>query len=140
MTKQLDYLVKVLKDEGLEYTLEGNGFSVTLTVEVPHQDIYVLPLELQPFEPDNYQLERMMWKGNTAKKTCHGAAFEVALQGYASRIMTTDPETIALENTLSDRKTISDLDEYQKERDEIWVRVCSDPKIVAWEKELENLL
>ncbi len=141
---QIDKLKQFLVSEGYvqdeNFSLSGDGgnslvFSVTIEL-----DELELPEDLQPFAWSPDQVERAMWKGNAEKQTWNGANFELALRDYAGDLMANDPETLTLEATLETVDTMPKLEEYQAARQVIWERICSDPKIVAWEHFLDNEL
>lgn len=130
-------LTKILSDAGFEYTVTGEYENVTVSIEVPAPE-FELPEELKPFAWDD--VDRAIWKGNASKRTYAGADFELALRDYASHLLYTDPEMVALKETLSRVTTKEELDEYDKKRQAIWERVNKNPKLTAWEKELEGML
>lgn len=141
---QIDRIKEFLTAEGF---IEGESFdvsasgrgsdAVTISVDV-EIDIFELPEELRPFEHGD--VERMIWKGNTEKKTWEGANFELALSSYAGSIQEKDPEHIALLDRVLNgkREDLPTMEEWNAQRAAIWARICSDPKIAAWEHELNT--
>jgi len=98
-----------------------------------------LPEELKPFEMDGDELDRFIWKGNSSKKSWSGARFEVALIRYASAIMEKDPEHIAL-MALPYQVNMGGMsyEDWEGSRAKIWQRICSEPQIAAWNRDLEE--
>lgn len=141
---QIDRIKEFLAAEGF---IEGESFdvsasgrgsnAVTISVRV-EIDIFELPDELKPFEYED--VERMIWKGNTEKKTWEGANFELALRGYAGAIQEKDSEYMALQDRVLNgaREDLPTMEEWKAQRAAIWKRICSDPKIAAWEHELNT--
>lgn len=141
---QIDRIKEFLTAEGF---IEGESFdvsasgrgsnAVTISVDV-EIDIFELPEELKPFEYDD--VERMVWKGNTEKKTWEGANFELAFRGYAGAIQEKDPEYMALQERVLNgaREDLPTMEEWNAQMAAIWKRICSDPKIAAWEHELNT--
>ena len=138
--EKLDRIKAFLTSEGF---IEGDTFrlsageydTIELTVDVPIEP-FELPEELKPYEQDPDQVERAVWKGNTEKKTWTGANFEMALRAYAGEIMERDPEAIALSARVDARDDSLTYEEWETQRKAIWARICSEPKIAAWETEL----
>lgn len=141
--RKLAALKAFLLEEGLieseeDFEAYGNGGnSVEITVSIPLDEVE-LPEELKHFKLPSYEVERAVWKNNAEKRTWNGANFELALRGYASDLMSKDPENVALAERVEDIDSVVKLEEYKAARDAIWNRICNDPKIVAWEKELEE--
>lgn len=129
-----------IEGESFEVSASGRGSdSVTISVDV-EIDGFELPEELRPFEQDADEVDRMIWKGNTEKKTWEGGNFELALRAYAGSIQEQDPEYMALQDRVLNgaREDLPTMEEWETQRAAIWKRICSDPKIAAWEHELNT--
>jgi hypothetical protein len=120
-----------------DFEIHGSGSNVVITVTIEVEDI-PLPAVLQPFAYSPSELERAVRKGGSSKGSTNGANFELALQNYANHLMATDPETVALRNTLNTVTSKEEFEEYEAKRQSIWQRVSTTPELLALELDLEE--
>lgn len=124
------------------FYLEGDGGnSVTITVKIPlgWEEREDFPEELKPYRMHSYELERMIDKGNTEKKTWEGADFEMALRTYVSELMDANPELAEIHRlTQLDDATLPTFAEYEAIRKRIFDEICAQPQIAAWDKKLNE--
>jgi hypothetical protein len=149
--EKLERLKSFLLSEGLvegsygetegSFYLEGDGGnSVRITVKIPlgWQEKDDFPEELKPYRMGSYELERMMDKGNTEKKTWEGADFEMALRQYVAELMDKEPELAEINRRVSVGEDIPTLEEYQALRKRIFEEICARPQIAEWDKKLNE--
>lgn len=124
------------------FFMEGDGGnSVRVTVKIPlgWEEKDDFPEELKPYRMHAYELERMMDKGNTEKKTWEGADFEMALRSYVSELMDQHPELAEINRRVqADEDNLPSFDEYKAIRKRIFEEICAQPKIAAWDKKLND--
>lgn len=138
MSKSLDDLKSLLTEAGYEFEIYPSDGELVVSVNVAPPTVE-LPAALEPFAWSFYEVERAIWKGITEKKTMDAARFELALRDYAGHLMHEDPESEALEATLSEVSDLAGLDAYQAKRRMIWDRIIARPDIAEWDAQLEAM-
>lgn len=124
------------------FFMEGDGGnSVRVTVKIPlgWEEKDDFPEELKPYRMHPYELERMMDKGNTEKKTWEGADFEMALRSYVGELMDQHPQLAEINRLAQeDPAKLPTLEEYEVLRKGIFDEICRRPQIATWDKKLND--
>lgn len=147
--QKLAELKEFLDANGFSYESHGSYGTVALSLEFEAEP-FELPDELKGFAPADSELERLIWKGNTEKKSYSGAELEWAISGWLHKQLSLDPRSVVLEADLEELLALpantdeqrahnrTRIEAYEQGRQEIWDELRASSPAREWLELLEN--